>query len=55
MRGTISSTITEIYMHSHEQTAIYMSLQPPNVWEKFVDGVYIIIKHTHKEFLFKAK
>ena len=47
MRGQASSTTAEIYMQSHEHTAISRALQPPKVWERFADDVYSIPKRTH--------
>ena len=31
-------------MLAHEHTAISMALNPPKVWERFVDDVYCILK-----------
>ena len=45
MRGPASSTTAEIYMQAHEQTAIFMTLQAPKVWEQFADDIYSIQKH----------
>ena len=47
--GPASSTTAEIYMQSHESTAIYTALHPPKVWERFADDVYSIVKRTHFE------
>ena len=52
MRGQASSTTAEIYMQAYERTAITMALQPPNVWERFVDDVYSVFKCTHLENFF---
>ena len=52
MGGPASSTTAEIYMRAHESTAISMALHPPKVWERFVDDVYFIVKHTHLENFF---
>ena len=49
MGGPASSTTTEIYMQAYECTAITMALHPSKVWERFVDDVYSILKHTHLE------
>ena len=49
MRGTASSTTAEIYMQTHEQTAISTVLHPPKVWERFVDDLYSIFKRTNLE------
>ena len=50
--GPASSTTAEIYMHAYERTAITTALQPPNVWERFVDDVYSVFKCTHLENFF---
>ena len=52
MGGPASSTTAEIYMHAHEQTAISTALHPPKVWERFVDDIYSILKHTQLENFF---
>ena len=44
-----SSTTVEIYIQAKEQTAISVSLHPPKVWERFVDGGYSILKCMHME------
>ena len=49
MRGPASSTTAEIYMQAYERTAITTALHPSKVWERFVDDVYSILKHTHLE------
>ena len=49
MGGPASLTTAEIYMKAYERTAITTALHPPNVWERFVDDVYSIIKRTHLE------
>ena len=51
--GNPASWITaEIYMQAYEHTAITTALQPPKVWEQFVDDVYSILKLTHLENFF---
>ena len=47
MGGPPSSTTAEIYMQAYERTAVTTALHPPNVWERFVDDVYSILKRTH--------
>ena len=37
MGGQASLAAAEIYMQAYEQTAIFMALQLPKVWEQFVD------------------
>ena len=49
IRGPASSTTAEIYMQAHEQTAIFMTLQAPKVWEQFADDIYSIQKHMDLE------
>ena len=39
-------------MQAHEQTAISMTLHPPEVWEQFVDDIYSILKRMHLENFF---
>ena len=39
-------------MQVHEHTAISTALLPPNVWERFADDVYSILKRTHLENFF---
>ena len=47
MRGSASSATAEIYTQVLERTAISTALHHPKVWEKFVEGVYSILKvHT---------
>ena len=48
MEGPTSSTTAELYILAHEQTAIstVLQLQPPKVWERFVDDIYFILKRT---------
>ena len=48
--GPASSITAGIYMQVYERPAIAMALQPPKVWERFVDDVYSILKGT----IFKA-
>ena len=52
MVGPAYSTTAEIYMEAHEHTAVPTALHPPNVWERFVDNVYSILKSTHLENCF---
>ena len=52
MGGPSSSATAEIYMQAYECTAITTALQPPRVWERFVDDVYSIFKSTHLENVF---
>ena len=52
MGGPVSSTTAEIYMQAHESTAISTALHPPEVWERFADNVYSIVKRTHLENFF---
>ena len=52
MGNPASSTTAEIYMQAHERTAISTTLHPPKVWERFVDGVYSILKRMHLENFF---
>ena len=47
-----SSTTAEVYMQADECTAISAALNPPKVWEQFVDNVYSILKRTHLENFF---
>ena len=49
MGGPASSTTAEIYIQAYERTAITTALDPPKVWERFIDGVYSILKRTHLE------
>ena len=49
MGGSTSSTTPEIYMQAHEDTTISTALHPPEVWEKFVDDIYSILKDKHLE------
>ena len=43
MGGPASSVVAEIYMQSHESTALTTTDTPPKVWKRFVDDVYAII------------
>ena len=52
MGGPASSTTAELYMQAYECTALTRALHPPKVWERFVDDVYSILKHTHLENFF---
>ena len=52
MGGLAFSTIAKINMQAHERTAISTALNTPKVWERFVDDVYSILKHTHLENFF---
>ena len=52
MGDLVSSTTAEIYMQAYECKAITMALQPPKVWEQFVDEVYSIFKRTNLEKIF---
>ena len=45
--GQTSSTASEMYMHSNEQTAISNELHLPKVSKRFVDDVYPILRPTH--------
>ena len=40
-------------MQAYECTTITMLLHPPKVWERFVDGVYSILKRTHLKIFFQ--
>ena len=44
MGGPTSSVIAEIYMRAHESTGLTTTSNPPKVWERFVDDVFLIIK-----------
>ena len=48
-----SSVIAEIYMQAHESTALTTTSNPPKVWERFVDDVFLIIKKYSLEGFFK--
>ena len=52
MGGPASSTTAEIYMQIYERTSITSALNPPKVWERFIDDVYSILKRTHLENFF---
>ena len=52
MGGPASSTTAEIYMQIYERTSITSALNPPKVWEQFVDDVYSIFKRTHLQNFF---
>ena len=47
MGGPATSTTAEIYMQSHEHTAIFTALRPPIVWKRFADDIYSIFERTH--------
>ena len=42
-----SSTTAEMYVQSHNQTAIPTALHLPKVWERFVDDIYPIFRPMH--------
>ena len=52
MGSPATSTTVEIYMYVHERTAISTALHPLNVWERFFNDVYSILKCTHLENVF---
>ena len=52
MGGPASSVIAEIYMQAHETTALTTTSNPPKVWERFVDDVFLIIKKSSLEGFF---
>ena len=52
MRGLASSTTGEIYIQTHEHTAISTALHPPKFWERFVRDVYSILNRTHLQNFF---
>ena len=52
MGGPASSTTAEIYMQAYERIAITTALHLPKVWERFVDGVYSILKRRYLENFF---
>ena len=52
MGGPASSTIAEIYIQAHEQTAISTALHPPKVWERFVENFYFHINNLHQNVKF---
>ena len=39
-------------MQVHDQTAICLALQPPEVWKRFFYHIYSILKRTHLEKVF---
>ena len=45
-------TWTETIKLTDKSTAISTALHPPKVWERFVDDVYSIVKHTQLETFF---
>ena len=45
--GPASSTTTEIYVETHEHTAISTALQPPKVCGRFFYDVYSVLKRIH--------
>ena len=47
MGGPASSTTTEIYLQSHEQTVILTALHPEKVGERFSTAVYSLLKRTY--------
>ena len=47
MGGSAFSTTAEIFMQTHEHTAIFMALHPPIVWEQCIDRVYCFLKRTN--------
>ena len=52
MGGPGYSITAETLMQTQEQTAVSTVLHPAKVWERFVDGVYSILKRTHLENVF---
>ena len=50
--GLGSSTRAEIYIQTHEQTAISSAIHPPKVWKLFVDDIYSTFQQTHSENFF---
>ena len=52
MGGPASSIAAEIYMQAHESTVISTTLHPTKVWERFIEDVCSIVKHTHLENFF---
>ena len=54
MGGPASSTTAEIYMLAHERTAISTVVHPPQVWERFFDNIYSILKRTDLEKFFPS-
>ena len=50
--GSATSTTTEIYIQTHEHTAISIALHAPKVWERFADDVYSVLKSMHLENFF---
>ena len=47
MRNPASSVVAEIYLQAHETTAITTLSNPPNIWKRYVDEVFAIIKRSH--------
>ena len=54
MGGRASSTVTEIYMQAHKETAISMALHRPKIWEQIVYDFYSILECVHLENFFIA-
>ena len=52
MGGPASPVIAEIYMPAHESSAFTTTSNPPKVWERFVDDVFLIIKKSSPEGFF---
>ena len=50
--GLPSLTTAEIHMQAHEHTAISTALQPPKIWEQFVDDIHFILKREYLEKFF---
>ena len=53
MGGPASLVVAEIYMQAHEQTALTTFSNKPNVWERYVDDVFSIIKRCHLDSFFE--
>ena len=45
----ISPIATNLYMESFEHRAISAAMNPPRIWNRYVDDTFVIQQQTHRE------
>ena len=49
MGSPVSPIVANLYMESFEHRAITSAVNPPMLWERYIDDTFVILQQSHKE------